>query len=188
MSNVEDSSSLEYLDESQYLEEDDHYTQFLLPPVPPQRQQSKTLHHFGPGSGPHPSAYNSSGVADVIVEPEYTEADPGLSGTYRSLPDGPTASGPAPPSSLMHSGSSSSLRPRPKESMIHPSSSLYSPVMDRAGVSDIYPHFRTTRSHIQPFISTQPFGMEGFRQSVESTTAPSKTSPLQRSSSTVISN
>lgn len=139
MSNVEDSSSLEYLDESQYLEEDDHYTQFLLPPAPPHRQQSKTLlHHFGPGSGPNPSGYTVS--ADVIVEPEYTEADPGISGgTYRSLPDGPVASGPvvSPNSSaLMHSGSTSSLRPRPKESMmIHPSSSLYSPVMDRAGVS-----------------------------------------------------
>lgn len=144
MSNVEDSSSLEYLDESQYLEEDDHYTQFLLPPVPPQRQTSKTLlHHFGPGSGPPmtANAYNSSGGnADVIVEPEYTEADPGLSGTYRSLPDGPTASsGPLPSSALMHSGSSSSLRPRPKESMIHPSSSLYSPVMDRSGVSQYLP-------------------------------------------------
>jgi hypothetical protein len=40
----------------------------------------------------------------------------------------------------MHSGSTSSLRPRPKESMmIHPSSSLYSPVMDRAGVSVRFP-------------------------------------------------
>ena len=139
MSNVEDSSSLEYLDESQYLEEDDHYTQFLLPPAPPHRQQSKTLvHHFGPGSGPNPSGYTVS--ADVIVEPEYTEADPGISvGTYRSLPDGPGVSGLVPSpnsSSLMHSGSTSSLRHRPKESMmIHPSSSLYSPVMDRAGVS-----------------------------------------------------
>ncbi|XP_046640138.1 uncharacterized protein LOC124321266 [Daphnia pulicaria] len=169
MSNVEDSSSLEYLDESQYLEEDDHYTQFLLPPAPPHRQQSKTLlHHFGPGSGPNPSGYTVS--ADVIVEPEYTEADPGISGgTYRSLPDGPMASGSvvSPNSSaLMHSGSTSSLRPRPKESMmIHPSSSLYSPVMDRAG----------------------PFAMEGFRQSVDSAIpAPSsKTSPLQRSSSTL---
>lgn len=169
MSNVEDSSSLEYLDESQYLEEDDHYTQFLLPPAPPHRQQSKTLlHHFGPGSGPNPSGYS----ADVIVEPEYTEADPGISGgTYRSLPDGPMASGPIVSSSnssaLMHSGSTSSLRPRPKESMmIHPSSSLYSPVMDRAG----------------------PFAMEGFRQSIEpviAATPSSKTSPLQRSSSTL---
>ena len=81
MSNVEDSSSLEYLDESQYLEEDDHYTQFLLPPVPPQRQHSKTVHHFGPGSGPpaHQNVYNNTSPsnADVIVEPEYTEADPG---------------------------------------------------------------------------------------------------------------
>lgn len=45
LSNVEDSSSQEYLDESQYLEEDDHYTQFLVPPVPPQRLQSKTVLH-----------------------------------------------------------------------------------------------------------------------------------------------
>ena len=92
--------------------------------------------------------YNSScgGVGglrpvDVIVEPEYTEADPGHFGTYR-LPDGPVmaaAAVPTPPSALMNSGSSSSLRTRPQESIIyrsiypsiHPSSnSFYSPVMD----------------------------------------------------------
>lgn len=136
MSNVEDSSSLEYLDESQYLEEDEHYTQFLLPPMPPQRQQSKTLHHFGPGSGPPPPPPQQATYSNTepIVEPEYTEADPGLTGTYRSLPDGPTSSNYGAAAAM---NSTASLRPRPKEPMVHPSSSLYSPVMDRAGVRDI---------------------------------------------------
>ena len=69
MSNVDDSSSNEYLDESQYLEEDDHYTQFLLQPMPPQRMQSSkpTLQHFsGPGltvPAITPSSYASSASA-----------------------------------------------------------------------------------------------------------------------------
>lgn len=148
MSNVDDSSSNEYLDESQYLEEDDHYTQFLLQPMPPQRMQSKpTLQHFsGPGltvPAITPSSYSVSAAAagacngtlgasaaDVIVEPEYSEADPGggITGTYRSLPDGPLSSG-----ALLSAISSSSLRHRPKEPM-HPTGSLYSPVMERPGV------------------------------------------------------
>ena len=168
MSNVEDSSSLEYLDESQYLEEDDHYTQFLMAPVPPQRHQSKSTasppsHHFGPSSSSHHHQQ------EIIAEPEYTEADPGLisgaaaaCGTYRSLPDGPVStSSPAHhPSGLT---STSSLRPRPKESMIPQSSSLYSPVMDRAG----------------------PFGLEGFRPAAESSPSLPKSASLQRSPSSV---
>ena len=174
MSNVEDSSSLEYLDESQYLEEDDHYTQFLMAPVPPQRQQSKSTasppHHFGPSSSHHQQQQQQHHrQQEIIVEPEYTEADPGLisggaaaaCGTYRSLPDGPVSS-----SSPVHhsSGLTSSLRPRPKESMIPQSSSLYSPVMDRAG----------------------PFGLEGFRPASESSPSLPKSASLQRSPSSVI--
>lgn len=146
MSNVDDSSSNEYLDESQYLEEDDHYTQFLLPPMPPQRMQSKTtLQHFsGPGltvPAITPSSYAASSpaapgagcngpAADVIVEPEYSEADPGggITGTYRSLPDGPAST----PALHLSPGSSSSLRHRPKEP--HTTGSLYSPVMEKPGV------------------------------------------------------
>ena len=113
MSNVEDSSSLEYLDESQYLEEDDHYTQFLLPPVPPQRHQSKA----------------AAAAAQVIVEPEYTEADPGAaSGTFRSLP------GSASVVERVHC--TSSLKPRKEQQQVPVStSSLYSPVLERVGVS-----------------------------------------------------
>lgn len=152
MSNVDDSSSLEYLDESQYLEEDDHYTQFLLPPVPPQRHQSKPVQQqpFSPMHHP-PNSVGAANPADVIVEPEYTEADPGalgMAGTYRSLPDGVPllASTPCGTSMLMTSGSSSSLRPRPKEPMMmHQSNSLYSPVMDRAGVSLFNLPFYTIR-------------------------------------------
>jgi len=171
MSNVEDSSSLVFFEESQYFEEYDHYTEFLMAPVPPQRQQSKSTasppHHFGPSSSHHQQQHHRQ--QEIIVEPEYTEADPGLisggaaaaCGTYRSLPDGPVSS-----SSPVHhsSGLTSSLRPRPKESMIPQSSSLYSPVMDRAG----------------------PFGLEGFRPASESSPSLPKSASLQRSPSSVI--
>lgn len=203
MSNVEDSSSLEYLDESQYLEEDDHYTQFLLPPVPPQRLQSKTVqqqqqqqsqqhhlaqaaHHRGGGGTGNFANSNCTSAAvpadAVVVEPEYTEADPGGLGItaghfYRSVTDGPlpatlqhaaTPTGSAPSTMLMTSGSSSSLRPRPKESAMHQSNSLYSPVMDRAG----------------------PFGVEAsFRSTLETPSSASiQSASLQRSPSSVCAN
>jgi len=178
MSNVEDSSSLEYLDESQYLEEDDHYTQFLLPPVPPQRQQSKTSptgttgatgatvvpstvtaaanssgssssnnssssssnnssssssnNSSNSSSNQQPAAASSSASpsVDVIVEPEYSEADPGTaSGTFRSLPERVQS----PPHHHVVTATSS-LKPRGSKDQQLPASSLYSPVLDRVGV------------------------------------------------------
>ena len=162
MSNVEDSSSLEYLDESQYLEEDDHYTQFLLPPVPPQRQQSKTSptgttgatgatvvpstvtaaanssgssssnNSSSSSSNQQPAAASSSASpsVDVIVEPEYSEADPGTaSGTFRSLPERVQS----PPHHHVVTATSS-LKPRGSKDQQLPASSLYSPVLDRVGV------------------------------------------------------
>jgi len=116
MSNVEDSSSLEYLDESQYLEEDDHYTQFLLPPVPPQRHQSKSMIH------PLPS--------------------------------------------IMPSGSSSSLRPRPKEPIMTQSSSLYSPVLERAGSFAAMDGFRKTTLEAPSSTSIQSASLQRSPSSV----------------------
>ena len=136
MSNVEDSSSQEYLDESQYLEEDDHYTQFMLPPVPPQRLQSKGIVQY------HQQHNVMANSAQVIVEPEYSEADPGMvtpianvaSGTFRTaLVAADRAASAVVPAAKHHHAASiasaSSIRSARLEQQ------LYSPVMDKAGVS-----------------------------------------------------
>ena len=184
MSNVEDSSSQEYLDESQYLEEDDHYTQFLLPPVPPQRLQSKGVVNFRTSPTNRPEL--QAPAAEVIVESEYSEADPGpaaASATFRSLPGNVST---LPVEHLVHhpptGPSTSSLRPRKEPQQ----QSLYSPVMEQSAVSGSFVRLPIkSRDVVFPFEQHQ-FGTESFRSHLSLDPCKSLSgSSLQRSPSSV---